>query len=185
LPNILDELVTALSAAKGQSAVSPFPQETSDSLIHGIRGLRGGVNIEEVVREYGVLVDILLDELAVTGGTLDTREWQLAMHCIVETIASYARRRDEELRRQTARHVAFIAPSCAIRWARWIRRSRHSASPRPTRVYTDCWTEPPSPPRALGRCPHRGPRGEQHRPARAVRSGGAPVPSRRGCTGGW
>jgi signal transduction histidine kinase len=66
----------------------------------------GGVDIEEVVREYGVLVDILLDELA---ATLDTREWQLAMHCMVERIASYARRRDEELRRQTARHVAFIA----------------------------------------------------------------------------
>jgi signal transduction histidine kinase len=31
------------------------------------------------------------------------------MHCIFETLASYARRHDEELRRQTGRHVAFIA----------------------------------------------------------------------------
>jgi signal transduction histidine kinase len=108
LSNILDELVTALSAGKGRSAVLAFPQ---DSRLARSRDTvaTGGVDIEEVVREYGVLVDILLDELAATGGTLDTREWQLAMHCIVGTIASYARRRDEELRRQTARHVAFIA----------------------------------------------------------------------------
>ena len=109
LPNILDELVTALSADKDQSAVWPLPQENPASASRGTQQLRVGLEIEAVVREYGILVDILLEELAATGATLNTKEWQLAMHCIVERVASYARRRDEELRRQTGRHVAFIA----------------------------------------------------------------------------
>jgi signal transduction histidine kinase len=82
-----------------------LPQGSPVSVSHGTQGF----TIEEVVRKYGILVDILLDELAATGGALDTREWQVAMHCVVERIASDARRRNEELRRQTARHVAFIA----------------------------------------------------------------------------
>src|SRR4029453_8238898 len=93
LPTILDELGTALSAGRGRSAVLPLPQETPASLIHETQALRGGVNIEEVVREYGVLVDILLDELAATGGILDTREWQHAMHCIVGRDRAYTRTR--------------------------------------------------------------------------------------------
>jgi len=109
LPNILDDLVTALSADEGRSPVSQLPHGNPVSVSHGTQGLRIGFTIEEVVRKYGILVDILLDELAATGGGHDTREWQLAMHCIVERSASDARRRDEELRRQTARHVAFIA----------------------------------------------------------------------------
>jgi signal transduction histidine kinase len=113
LPNILDELVAALPIAKGQLAVSPLPQESPASASHGTQRLRVGFDIEEVVREYGILTDILLDELAATRQILDTDEWRLAMQCIstalAEAVASYARRRDEELHRQTARHVAFIA----------------------------------------------------------------------------
>jgi signal transduction histidine kinase len=113
LPHILDELVVALSPEKGQQAASPLPQESPASANHGTQRLRAGFDIEEVVREYGILADILLDELAATGQTLDTGEWRFAIQCmstaIAEAVASYARRRDEELRRQTARHVAFIA----------------------------------------------------------------------------
>jgi signal transduction histidine kinase len=113
LPNILDEFVVALSPAKEQQAASPLPQESPASATHGTQRLRVGFDIEEVVREYGILADILLDELAVTGQILDIGEWRFAMQCIntgiAKAVASYARQRDEELHRQTARHVAFIA----------------------------------------------------------------------------
>jgi signal transduction histidine kinase len=99
LPKILDQLGTALSAANRQSAVSLSPRER--------RGV--GLDIEEVVREYGILADILLDELAATGSTLETGEWQLVLQCITETLAAHARQHDEELHRQTSRQVAFIA----------------------------------------------------------------------------
>jgi hypothetical protein len=76
LPNILEDLVTALSAAKGQSAVSPLPPESPASASRELQRLRDGFEIEAVVRQYGILVDILLDELAATGATLNTEEWQ-------------------------------------------------------------------------------------------------------------
>jgi signal transduction histidine kinase len=97
------------SAANRQSAVSPSPRESPVSVSHEAQRLGVGLDIEEVVLEYGILADILLDELAATGSTLDTGEWQLVLQCITETLASHARQHDEELQRQTSRQLAFIA----------------------------------------------------------------------------
>jgi signal transduction histidine kinase len=109
LPKIIDQLGTALSAANRQSAVSLSPRESPVSASQEAQRLGVGLDIEEVVRQYGILADILLDEVAATGGTLDTGEWQLLLQCITETLASYARQHDEQLHRQTSRQVAFIA----------------------------------------------------------------------------
>jgi len=113
LPHILDELVEALRAAEGRAAASPLPEESPASVRHGTQRLRVGFDVEEVVREYGLLEEIVLDEFAATGQTLDTREWRLAMQCfntaIAEAIAAYVKRRDEEIRRQTERHIGFVA----------------------------------------------------------------------------
>lgn len=113
LPSILDELLGALRVADGQRAMSPLPDRSPASAQHGTQRLRVGFDVEEVVREYGILQDILLDELADTGQSLDHREWRLATQsvstAIAEAVTAYARRRDEEFRRETQRHVAFIA----------------------------------------------------------------------------
>jgi signal transduction histidine kinase len=113
LPHILDELLAALRAGEGKPSVSPLPQESPASASHGTQRLRVGFDVEEVVREYGILADILLDELAATGESLDNGEWRLTIRCIstaiAEAIAAYVRRRDDELRRQAERHVAFMA----------------------------------------------------------------------------
>lgn len=113
LPSILDELLGALRVADGQRAESPLPDQSPASAQHGTQRLRVGFDVEEVVREYGILQDILLDELANTGQSLDHREWRLATQsvstAIAEAVTAYVRRRDEELRQETQRHVTFIA----------------------------------------------------------------------------
>ena len=113
LPHILDELLAALRVAEGRPAASPLPEESPASVRHGTQRLRVGFDVEEVVREYGLLTEIVLDELSATGQAVDTREWRLAMQCfntaIAEAIAAYVSRRDEEVRRQTERHIGFVA----------------------------------------------------------------------------
>jgi signal transduction histidine kinase len=113
LPNILDELLGALRVAAGQRAESPLPDQSPASAQHGTQRLRVGFDVEEVVREYGILQDILLDELAAAEHSLDHREWRLALQsistAIAEAVTAYVSRRDEELRREAQRHVAFIA----------------------------------------------------------------------------
>jgi signal transduction histidine kinase len=109
LQKSLDQLSTALSAANRQSAASTSPCESPVSVGHEAQRPGVGLDIEEVVRKYGILADILLDELAATRSTLDTGEWQLVLQCITETLAGHARQHDEELHRQTSRQVALIA----------------------------------------------------------------------------
>jgi signal transduction histidine kinase len=113
LPHLLDELLAALRAAEGQPAASPLPEESPASVRHGAQRLRVGFDVQEVVREYGLLAEIVLDELSATGQSLDTREWRLAVQCfntaIAEAITAYVSRRDEEVRRQTERHIGFVA----------------------------------------------------------------------------
>jgi signal transduction histidine kinase len=114
LPHILDELLIALRIHEGHRPdASPLPTDSPASAQHGSQRLRVGFDVEEVVREYGSLADILLDEAQAAGATLPVAEWRLALQSIntgiAEAISAYTRRRDEELRRQTGHHVAFVA----------------------------------------------------------------------------
>jgi signal transduction histidine kinase len=113
LPHVLDELLSAFRAREDHQIASPLPAESPAAVQHGSQRLRAGFDVEEVVREYGILAEILLDELEAAGEQLTTSEWRLALKSIntgiADAVSSYTRRRDEELRRQTGRHIAFVA----------------------------------------------------------------------------
>lgn len=113
LPHILDELLSAFRAREGHQVVSPLPVESRAAAHHGRQRLRAGFDVEEVIREYGILVEILLDEVESAAYGLTMSEWRLTLRSIntgiVDAVSSYIRRRDEDQRRQTGRHVAFVA----------------------------------------------------------------------------
>ena len=114
LPLILDELLTALRMREElRPDASPLPAESPASAEHGSQRLRVGFDVEEVVREYGSLADILLDEVEAAGATLPVAELRLTLRSIntgiAEAISAYTRRRDEEQRRQSGHHVSFVA----------------------------------------------------------------------------
>jgi signal transduction histidine kinase len=113
LPLILDELLAALRALDAPPPAAPRPADTAASARHGAQRLRVGFDVEQVVREYAILAEVLLDEVEVASAPLHHYEWRVALRAvtrgIAESVAAYVRRRDAELRRQTGRHVAFVA----------------------------------------------------------------------------
>jgi signal transduction histidine kinase len=113
LPHILDELRSVFRARDGHQVASPLPEESPAAMRHGTQRLRVGFDIEEVVREYGILAEILLDEVEAAGETLTMSEWRLAVKSIntgiADAVSGYIHRRDEEQQRQAGRHVAFVA----------------------------------------------------------------------------
>jgi signal transduction histidine kinase len=112
LPRILDELLAALAPPSAAGA-SPLPAESPASVRHGEQRLRVGFDVREVVREYGILMDCLLEEVEAAGERLSVPEVRLIGACvntgIAEAVRAYVDRRDAELRRHSGRHVAFVA----------------------------------------------------------------------------
>lgn len=113
LPLFLDELLDALRRDEGLAAVSPLPGTSRTASQHGQQRLRVGFDVDEVVREYAILGECILDEVEAVGGALTTQEQRVLLRCLwtgtAEAVGAYVRRRDEERRREAAEHVAFIS----------------------------------------------------------------------------
>jgi signal transduction histidine kinase len=81
--------------------------------LHGAQRLAVGFDVDEVVREYGILGDVLLELLPTADtsvGSEDVRRLFAAVNAgAAEAVREYIRRRDEELQREQSRHRAFIA----------------------------------------------------------------------------
>lgn len=110
MPQFLAELTRA-ALALSEGAAAPAPRgETSE---HGRQRLRDGFDVDEVVREYRLLGDVVLDACAEHGLLPSVAELRLLHASLMEgagdAIAAYVRRRDDELRQLAGRHLAFIA----------------------------------------------------------------------------
>ncbi len=112
LPPFLDELERQLEAAtwpRRVLATGPIASATEQ----GARRLRLGFSVAEVVREYGLVMDVILD-LAEESGYLPTvSETRVLSRATARATASavseYARQRDVDLQRQAAEHLGFLA----------------------------------------------------------------------------
>ncbi len=113
LPQILEELLAAFAEREGRPVDAALPEQSPASARHGSQRLRVGFDVEQVVREYGILAEILVDEVEHAREALSHDEWRVALRsintAIADAVAAYVRRRDEELRREAGRHVAFVA----------------------------------------------------------------------------
>lgn len=107
LPRIFDEVLAALRAEENPAATE------AASVAHGAQRLRVGFDLVEVIREYEILTDCILDELDATGRNLSTRAFRRVQGLLnagrAQAVSAYIERRDEEIAREHSQHVAFVA----------------------------------------------------------------------------
>ncbi|MBC8070168.1 MAG: sensor histidine kinase [Deltaproteobacteria bacterium] len=112
IPEFVDEIIATLRSDAGAPPDHTASDDASTAAGHGTQRLRLGFSLDSVVREYGVLRDVIV--AAVREDSQPTfRELQVLFDCIVSGIAvavsSYTQQRDAELVRQANEHFAFIA----------------------------------------------------------------------------
>jgi signal transduction histidine kinase len=75
--------------------------------------LRVGFDLAEVIREYEILTECILDEVEAVGGSISTRAFRRVQALLnagrAQATVAYIERRDAEMARATSQHVAFIA----------------------------------------------------------------------------
>lgn len=108
LPRIFDELLTALRAEESpQAGIEPA------SAAHGTQRLRVGFDVVEVIREYEILADCILDELEAAGRNISTRTFRRVQSLLdagrAQAVSAYVERRDEDIAREHSQHIAFVA----------------------------------------------------------------------------
>jgi len=110
---MLDELVIALRREDG------FHQHTQTAMASGIAKGHGGqrfglgYDIAAVIREYGTLRDVLYQLIEDFSLSPSVREFRVLSKCLTASIADaasqHAMERDEQLRKQAAKHLGFLA----------------------------------------------------------------------------
>jgi signal transduction histidine kinase len=108
MPDFLDGLAAALAPGDTPAGAVARPGGA-----HGAQRFRVGFDLREVVNEYGMLVDVVL-ELAhaeqVEVSFAEVRElFAVVNRGVAEAVAAFAAERQQTERRQAANHVAFIS----------------------------------------------------------------------------
>jgi signal transduction histidine kinase len=109
VPTFLDDLASALGAVdQGE----PFNGSFRPS-IHGRERLRVGFDVDAVVREYGLLGDVILRVADFVSYRPTPTEYRALFRELVEAasraVGAYVRRRDEEQQTEAGKHVVFVA----------------------------------------------------------------------------
>ena len=108
LPSFFDGVLAALHSEEAPEVTAP-----SASAAHGTQRLRVGFDLAEVIREYEILTECILDEVEVIGGSLSIQAFQRMQKLLntgrTEAVRAYVERRDADLAREHSQHVAFIA----------------------------------------------------------------------------
>jgi signal transduction histidine kinase len=112
MPDFVDELLVVLEEYVHEAPPVSW-SATRNAPAHGRQRLRVGFDVDEVVREYGILADVILHALTKAALAFDPTELRVLLHRInvgaAEAVNAYSRRRDDEQKRQDARHRGFIA----------------------------------------------------------------------------
>lgn len=113
LPAFLDEFIGALRAAATATPAGGLLEKSPTAAEHGRQRLHAGFDVTEVVREYGVLRDCILDLAEEQGVALTVAEVRALSRALdvarATAVSQYILERDREQREQAALHVAFLA----------------------------------------------------------------------------
>jgi signal transduction histidine kinase len=113
LPRFFDEVLAALHAEEGNRGEAAADLGSTASVAHGTQRLRVGFDLAEVLREYEILTECILDEVEAVGGSISTKAFRRVQRLLnagrAQAIAAYIERRDLEMSRTHSQHVAFIA----------------------------------------------------------------------------
>lgn len=132
LRDFLGELAAAL-----RSSHAPLARSAS-ATDHGAQRFNLGWDVGTVVREYALLRDLLFDLAEESGCVVTALEMRVLatflIHAIADAATTYAAVRDEQLREQTRKHVAFLAhelrnPLGSARLALQLVRERGDLAP--------------------------------------------------------
>ena len=108
IPAFVDELIRALHP----EAMS-LPPMSANAEEHGEQRLGLGFDVAEVVREYGLLHECILQIAGEAELVISPREHQVIVKWlnvgIADAVAQYVKQRDLELQRQHSEHLGFIA----------------------------------------------------------------------------
>jgi signal transduction histidine kinase len=106
MPAFVDELIET-AATTGER----LPSGTAG--LHGVERLRLGFDVDEVIREYGLLHECLIQAVSGTGHRLEAEEQRVIARAInrgiADAVSQYVSQRDAELERQASAHIGFIA----------------------------------------------------------------------------
>lgn len=112
MPAFLDEIVAIVDEYANDAPPVSWTT-TRNAPAHGMQRLRVGFDVDEVVREYGVLGDVVLHALAKAGVPFDMGELRVLLHRInvgaAEAVRAYVARRDEASAKQENAQRSFIA----------------------------------------------------------------------------
>jgi signal transduction histidine kinase len=108
IPPFVDEVIQAL-----YPGAVPLPPMSTMAEGHGEQRLGLGFDVAEVVREYGMLHECILETAADAGVDLSRREQDVVARWInagiADALSQYVKQRDLELQRQHSEHLGFIA----------------------------------------------------------------------------
>jgi signal transduction histidine kinase len=112
MPAFVDEIIGILDEYVQEGPPATW-STTRNAPAHGLQRLRVGFDVDEVVREYGLLVDVILHACTEATVPFDTAELRVLLHRInvgaAEAVGAYVLRRDQESQRQENTHRSFIA----------------------------------------------------------------------------
>jgi signal transduction histidine kinase len=111
MPSFIDDLIECLHRRPAPEGDGVTRSQNAPE--HGRQRLRVGFDVDEVVREYGILADLVLQAVEAAGVELpphDVRVLQAMLNQgAADAVRAYVHRREEDVRRQSARHLSFIA----------------------------------------------------------------------------
>jgi signal transduction histidine kinase len=128
IPAFVDEIIAAL-----YPGAIPLPTSSDNASEHGAQRLRLHFDVAEVVREYGLLHECIIEISRDAGVAIGLREQQVIARWvnagIADALAQYVARRDHERDRQQSEYLGFIAhelrnPLSAARAAMQLLRAR-------------------------------------------------------------
>jgi signal transduction histidine kinase len=114
LPPFFDAILTALRAQEENGNLdTPATDRYAASRAHGAQRLQAGFDLVEVIREYELLTEYILDEVEAVGGKVSIAAFRRLQRLLnagrAAAVAAYVSRRDVDLARTHTQHVAFIA----------------------------------------------------------------------------
>jgi hypothetical protein len=133
LRDFIDELTAALRREQGFHQHTQTAEASAIAKGHGKQRFGMGYDIGAVIREYGTLRDLLFEMMDESGLAPSVRELRVLSKYLISAIADaatqYGLERAEAMKRQTARHIGFLAhelrnPLSSVRLSLELMRQR-------------------------------------------------------------
>ena len=113
LPLFFAQVLAALGAEEDVQELVTASGGGSASAAHGTQRLRVGFDLAEVIREYEILTECILEEVESVGATISIGQLRRVLQLVnagrTEAVTAYAERRDADITRAHTQHVSFVA----------------------------------------------------------------------------